>query len=116
MRIWDRIVLLAFPGSLEEYRDARKIHCAEIRRYRTQPQFIAGLCLFFAPVAYLLLTSKSRHDWTTVALIVCIVFGEIFIRDTISEHYCLLLHRLGYASPDSNQTGKSKAASTLEEV
>ena len=38
------------------------------------------------------------------------LLGEILIRDTISEHYCLLLHRLGYTPHAIDQTGKGDAS------
>jgi hypothetical protein len=107
MWIWHRFVLLFFPGSLEEYQLSRQIHLSEMRRYRRQPQFIAGLVLFFGPLMYLIMTASARDDWVTMILIGCLLFGEICIRDTISEHYCLLLYRLGYGKqkvPDSLDT------------
>jgi hypothetical protein len=38
----------------------------------------------------------ARGDRITLTLVACHICGEICIRDTISEHYCLLLYRLGY--------------------
>ena len=97
MRIWNRLLPLIFPGSPIEYREARKIHVAEIRTYRSRLQYVAGVCLFFSPLIYLFVT---RNDSTTRIVVVMVVAGEICIRDTISEHYCLVLHRLGYRRPD----------------
>jgi hypothetical protein len=107
MRIWDRFVLLVFPGSLEEYRESRRSHLDEMRRYRKQPQYLGGLFLFFGPLLYLVITSGVRDDWVTFLLVACLLFGEICIRDTISEHYCLLLYRLGHGKrvdPDAPDT------------
>jgi hypothetical protein len=104
MRTWDRLVLLVFPGSLEEYRKSRQIHLREMRRYRKQPQFLAGLLLFFGPLIYLVIASGVSEDWITLVLLLCLLIGEMCIRDTICEHYCLLLYRLGYREaphPDS---------------
>jgi uncharacterized membrane protein YgdD (TMEM256/DUF423 family) len=112
MHIWHRFVLLFFPGSLEEYQESRQIHLVEMRRYRKQPQFIAGIVLFAGSLLYLLLAASARDDWVTMLLIVCLSIGMVCIHDTISEHYCLLLHRLGYgkqAFPDSlGETGFDK--------
>jgi hypothetical protein len=96
MRLWDRLVLSMFPGSLEEYREARKIHHAEMRRYRTQPQFIAGILLFAGAMMYLVGACISRGDWGTGIALLCITIGLACVHNTISEHYCLLLSRLGY--------------------
>jgi hypothetical protein len=96
MRIWHRFVQLVFPESLEENRHSREIHLAEMRRYRRQPQFIAGIVLVAGSLLYLLLAASSRGDWVTMVLIGCLVAGVVCIHDAISEHYCLLLHRLGY--------------------
>ena len=93
MWIWHRFVLLLFPGSLDEYHEARKIHYSEIRTYRRQLQYVVGAFLFFLPLVYLLIT---LDDWFVRGLIILTIFGEICIRDALSEHYCLVLHRLGY--------------------
>jgi acetyl esterase/lipase len=48
-------------------------------------------------------------------LVLCILFGEILIRDTICEHYCLLLHRLDYgktAPPPASSVANAIAHST----
>lgn len=47
--------------------------------------------LFALPLMYLLITSVS---WVYRLLVIPLVFGEICIRDTISEHYCLKLYRV----------------------
>jgi hypothetical protein len=96
MRLLNRIMMPSFPGSLQEYQESHKIHLGELRRYRTQPQYLAGIILFHAPWLYLAVFGLGKGDWLTPMLLLCILFGEMFIRDTISEHYCLLLHRLGY--------------------
>lgn len=104
MRTWDRSVSLVFPGSPEEFRESRQIHLGELPHYRKQPQFLAGLLLFFGPLLYLVIASGVREDWITLLLLVGLLIGEMCIRDTICEHYCLLLYRLGYRRspyPDS---------------
>jgi hypothetical protein len=92
MKLWDRFIPLVFPGSVAEFRDARRIHYSEIRMYRWRPQYIAGVCCFLLPLIYLFVI---YGDWLTRGLLVLLVIGEICIRDTISEHYCLALHRMG---------------------
>jgi hypothetical protein len=107
MRLWDRLVLAVFPGSLEEYREARKIHHAEMRRYRTRPQFIAGILLFVGAMLFLFRAWISRGDWGTGIAILCITLAFVCIHDTICEHYCLLLCRLGFGMkqhPDTSDT------------
>ncbi len=96
MRIWHRFVLLVFPGSLEEYYEARKIHFSEIREYRKRFQYVLGAFLFFLPLIYLLIT---LDNWLTRGLILLMIFGEACIRDTVSEHYCLVLHRIRHNRP-----------------
>ena len=79
-----------FPGSAEEYYEAEKIHLAEVISYRTQPQYIVGSLLVIFPMIYLW---YIHDDWVTRSLLVLAMVGDICLRDTISEHYCILLYR-----------------------
>ena len=88
--IWIKIIEAIFPGSYEEYLEAKKIHTRELKRYRTNPQYIVGFFLFFIPTMYMFLLADG-WKWKIIAL--CMVFGEIFLRDTVSEHYCVIIHR-----------------------
>jgi hypothetical protein len=97
MKLWDRLIPLVFPGSPTEFRCARKIHNSEIRVYRWRFQYIAGVLCFFVPLIYLFFTLEG---WLFRCLLVVVGIGEVLIRDTLSEHYCLLLHRLGYSKVD----------------
>jgi hypothetical protein len=96
MWVWRKIVTFLFPGTYEEYLATLKIHFAEVRVYRKRVQFVIGYCFFCLPLGYLLLTCD---DWVTAVLITSIVLGSACIHDTITIHYCLLLHRMGYRNP-----------------
>jgi hypothetical protein len=89
-RIWQRIVECVFPGTYEEYVEARQIHKVEIRKYRKNPQYLAGLALFFISLVALLVFAPF---WWLKLLAFLMMIGELLIRDTISEHYCARLNR-----------------------
>ena len=99
MKFWDRLIPLVFPGSPMEFRGARKIHYSEIRVYRWRFQYIAGVLCFFAPLVYLFFT---HEEWLFRCLLGVICIGEVLIRDTLCEHFCLLLYRLGHAKVDDS--------------
>ena len=106
MGIWRKIVPLIFPGTFEEWLEACKIHYAEIRVYRKRIQYILGMCLFFVPLYYFILTCE---DWVTGGMIFSMFFGGMLILDTLSDHYCLLLHRLGYRKSHDAAPGATGA-------
>ena len=89
-KLWIKFVEAIFPGSYEEYLEAKNIHKIEIKKYRKNPQFIVGFVLFFVPIFYMLLFLEG-WIWKIIALV--IVIGEMLIRDTISEHYCALINK-----------------------
>jgi hypothetical protein len=89
MKLWRWVVEQVFPGTYDEYLEAKDIHLGEIKNYRKNLQFIIGLPLFFIPVLILLFES----GWKGKIIAVCVVMGEMLIRDTISEHYCALINR-----------------------
>ena len=89
-RVWVKVVELVFPGTYEEYLEAKSIHKKEIKVYRRNPQFIAGLLLYAAPLVAVFCLSP---EWKLRLMIVFIVIGEILIRDSMSEHYCALINR-----------------------
>ncbi len=97
-RIWQRIVEYVFPGTYEEYLEARKIHKVEIRKYRKNPQYLAGLALFFIPLIALLVFAPF---WWLKLLALLMMIGEMLIRDTISEHYCAHLNRQRKTEPNN---------------
>jgi len=89
-----RIVEWIFPGTYEEYLEAREIHRREIKNYRKNPQFIVGFVLFMMPlllIIILVLVDSLPMRWLVLALSIAI--GEMLVRDTISEHYCFLLNQ-----------------------
>jgi len=88
--IWEKIVEKLFPGTYDEYLESKEIHKIEIKRYRTNPQYIVGSILFFVPCLAIVLFANI---WLLKLLVVFLVAGEMLIRDTISEHYCALLNR-----------------------
>jgi polyferredoxin len=92
MKIKEFLITKTFPGTVEEYHRSKEIHIAEIKRYRTRKQYILGALLFFGPLFYLLVIS---HSWLVRVLLLAMMCGEILIRDTITEHYCLKIHREG---------------------
>jgi hypothetical protein len=91
MNIWQKFIVRFFPfNSTEEYNGAKEIHVLEQRIYRKQWQYILGILLFFIPLIALLL---KIENWALKLLLLPIIFGEICIRDTISEHFCLKLYK-----------------------
>ena len=89
-RVWRRIVEWIFPGTYEEYLEAREIHRREIKNYRRNPQFIVGFLLFVVPLVSIVFLAPM---WWMKLAAVLVAIGEMLVRDTISEHYCFLLNR-----------------------
>jgi len=91
MNIWHEFIVRFLPfNSIEEYEGAKKIHISEMKVYWKQWQYILGLTLFLLPMLYFIYTVES---WFLRFLLLLIVFGEMCIRDTITEHFCLKLFR-----------------------
>ena len=90
MKIWIRIVELVFPGTYEEYLQSKEIHKEEIKKYRTNPQYVLGILLFFGPLIALIFAADG---WLIKIAAVSILIGEMFIRDTITEHFCAHINR-----------------------
>ena len=90
-RIWLWIISRLFPGTIEEYHAGREIHRREEKIYRRQPQYIIGAVLFAGPLFFLLLSDVLHWPWKL--LIFPMTFGLVCIRDTVAEHYVLLLLR-----------------------
>ena len=76
---------------MKRYYAAREIHRREERIYSHQPQFIIGAILFIAPLLVLLFSDVLSTAWKL--LLLPVIFGFVCLRDTVSEHYCLLLLR-----------------------
>lgn len=89
--LWHRIILLFFPGTLDEYYAAREIHRRELSVYRRQPQFILGLIFFGIPLLILAFSNILSTPWKLLLLPVS--FGYVCLMDTATEHYALLLLR-----------------------
>lgn len=90
-QIWHWIILRLFPGTLDEYYAGQEINRREEKIYRRQPQYIIGATLFALPLFFLLISDVLAWPWKLLAL--PITFGAICIRDTVAEHYALLLLR-----------------------
>jgi hypothetical protein len=89
MKLWKQIVETSFPGTYQEYIEAKKIHREEIKKYRKNWQFIVGLILYVIPLLILIVEPGWRGK--VIALLVAV--GEMLIRDTISEHYCAIIYK-----------------------
>lgn len=83
------ILKFMFPGSLEAYDEANKIHFVEMRVYRRRWYFLLGCLLFLVP-ALMIIRSGS---WPVKIGILSMAVGFVFVRDTITEHFCLKLLR-----------------------
>lgn len=83
------VKLFTFKGE-DEYDGAKKIYLEELKVYRKQWQFILGVVLFAVPLLTLLVIVDA---WYYKLMILCIALGEMCIRDTIAEHFCLKLYR-----------------------
>ncbi len=91
MNIWHKFIIKCFPfNSIDEYNGAKEIHISELKTYRKQWQFVLGIILFSLPFLYLFYIFEN---WFHRSLLLLMVFGEICIRDTITEHFCLKLYR-----------------------
>ena len=95
-KLWQRIIAQFFPGTLEEYYAAREIHRAETKVYRRQPQFILGQICFGLPL--LILAFSDLLPLAGKLLLLPVIFGFVFLRDTVEEHYCLVLLRRNRAA------------------
>ncbi len=89
MKLWKWVVEHTFPGTYDEYLEARVIHFQELRTYRRNWQFIVGLLLVTIPVITLCLKGGG---WGCI-LALCIAAGFVFVHDAITEHYCALVNR-----------------------
>ncbi len=96
--LWHRLIARLFPGTPEEYYSAREIHLHEMRAYSRQPLFILGQLLVAIPVFALVAFSPLPALWKL--LLLPVVVGYVFVMDTITEHYCLLLLRKSRHSDD----------------
>lgn len=86
---WKWFVERLFPGTYDEYLEAKQIHLKEIRTYRKNPQYIIGGLLFVVPLIILI----RGADWRAWSIAICIGIGDLMMRDTVSEHYCALINR-----------------------
>jgi hypothetical protein len=89
MKLWKWIVEHVFPGTYDEYLESKKIHQAEIKKYRKNLQFMIGFPLYAVPLFILF----AEPGWHGKIIALCVAIGEMLMRDTISEHYCALINR-----------------------
>jgi hypothetical protein len=89
MALWKWLVEHSFPGSHEEYYEAKRIHLEEMKKYRKNWQFISGLVIYGVALLVLML----QDGWFGKILALCITIGEMLVRDATLEHYCALVNR-----------------------
>jgi hypothetical protein len=90
-KLWHWVISHLFPGTMEEYYTGREIHRREEKVYRRQPQFIIGAIFFGGPALFL--AASDVLPWYWKLLLLPMIFGFVCLRDTVAEHYVLLLLR-----------------------
>ncbi len=91
MNLWYKFLVKFFPfESRREYEQSKKIHIIELKKYRKHWQYIFGQILFFIPLIILFFYISN---WYYRMMLFLVIIGEMFIRDTITEHFCLKRYR-----------------------